>query len=154
MFRNIFWANQDSPPPLFDAVWCQLIIEFRSGWYIGTLLMYSKYNGFSEDIKDNGFHVVFQWCKIWTERYKNNCKVYLRWLHSWGYNASFDIYIVIHTYGVWQSTLHIKYIIYVILWHIVHAYIVQYGCQKKRWSLRNAANHLRYHTHFFLWPKT
>ena len=33
-------------------------------------------------------------------------------MHSWGPNASFDTHIDIHTHGVCQSTIHVKYVIY------------------------------------------
>ena len=36
---------------------------------------------------------------------------------------------------------------------ILHAYICQYGCQKKHQDLKNAANHLKYPTQIFVWPK-
>ena len=36
---------------------------------------------------------------------------------------------------------------------IWHAYISQYGCQKKRMDVRNAANHLKYPSNIFVWPK-
>ena len=43
------------------------------------------------------------------------------------------------------------------IWHIWwfdihHMYVCQYGCQKKRWDLRNAANHWKYPTKLFLGP--
>ena len=45
-----------------------------------------------------------------------------------------------HIWHVWCSDIH-------------HMYVCQYGCQKKRKDLRNAANHLRYPTKMYLWPK-
>ena len=63
---------------------------------------------------------------------EHNYVGYLRWL------ASFGTHIDIHTYGVFQSTTHaiksyMSFMIYMtymssVIWH---AYILQYGCQKK-----------------------
>ena len=44
-----------------------------------------------------------------------------------------------HIWHVWCSDIH-------------HMYVCQYGCQKKRKDLRNAANHLRYPTKMCLGP--
>ena len=51
--------------------------------------------------------------------------IYDGWLHSWGPNASFDTHIVIHTFGVWQRTIHVIYVIFDIydIWHLTCTYI-------------------------------
>ena len=47
---------------------------------------------------------------------------------------------ICHIWHVWCSDIH-------------HMYVCQYGWQKKRKDLRNAANHLKYPTQLFLRPK-
>ena len=55
------------------------------------------------------------------------------------------------TYMSYMSYMSFMTYMTSVIWH---AYILQYGCQKKRQNLRNAANLLRFTTKLFLWPKT
>ena len=62
------------------------------------------------------------------------------------------------SYGVYHSVINVIYDIYDMYGALALTdtimYVCQYGCQKKRKDLRNAANHLRYPNKLFEGPKT